>query len=351
MTNTRPSLLNSLYIICILFSYRSLAAPAKPEVPDAWTCPEDWYGDEGCDCGCGVIDIDCPDALASSCEYYGRCNIYGTAVDLENNAICIEDICGNAQVVDESCDDGNLIDGDGCGSNCQVERGYYCGLHPEGIQPVSVCEETPENTRCPTRLLEDDLCHCGCDVIDPVCPSSTLEECEIIGGCYIEQGEVIDPASPQNCVENTCGDGWLAQAEVCDDGNLNNGDGCSSVCQVELGFECEQRWVSGQERSICAEKDDGCSNRIQDGLERDIDCGGPVCEPCETEENIDEREIQPPRDDDEAPQREDDEVVEEPVEEDGAERDNQSVEESCQEQKELSLWSIGVLILMRRRVK
>ena len=35
-----------------------------------------------------------------------------------------------------------------------------------------------------------------------------------------------------------CGDGVSAGFEGCDDGNTNNGDGCSSICQVENGYAC-----------------------------------------------------------------------------------------------------------------
>ncbi len=45
----------------------------------------------------------------------------------------------------------------------------------------------------------------------------------------------------QNCIANPppiCGDGYLAEAETCDDGNTADGDGCSVECQVESGFEC-----------------------------------------------------------------------------------------------------------------
>ncbi|MBI1948188.1 MAG: hypothetical protein HYS27_21035 [Deltaproteobacteria bacterium] len=45
-------------------------------VPAGWTCSATWYGDAGCDCGCGAIDIDCttggcaePGCTEASCEY------------------------------------------------------------------------------------------------------------------------------------------------------------------------------------------------------------------------------------------------------------------------------------------
>lgn len=42
----------------------------------------------------------------------------------------------------------------------------------------------------------------------------------------------------------TCGNGIMIDAyeydiyEECDDGNNDNGDGCSSNCRVESGYEC-----------------------------------------------------------------------------------------------------------------
>merc|ERR1712167_474635 len=38
----------------------------------------------------------------------------------------------------------------------------------------------------------------------------------------------------------TCGDGVRTGMEICDDGNRNNGDGCSSSCSVETGYVCVQ---------------------------------------------------------------------------------------------------------------
>ena len=44
------------------------------------------------------------------------------------------------------------------------------------------------------------------------------------------------------CVEDVyldpCGNGFRLGTEQCDDGNTLNGDGCSSNCTFELGWEC-----------------------------------------------------------------------------------------------------------------
>ena len=46
-----------------------------------------------------------------------------------------------------------------------------------------------------------------------------------------------------------CGDGVRFGLEACDDGNEDNGDGCSSQCEVESGVECEE--VEESTQSIC----------------------------------------------------------------------------------------------------
>jgi cysteine-rich repeat protein len=60
-----------------------------------------------------------------------------------------------------------------------------------------------------------------------------------------------------------CGDGLIEPPESCDDGNTNDGDGCSSVCEVESGFMC-----SG-EPSVCL------PDPAEICLEENFDLGNP----------------------------------------------------------------------------
>lgn len=64
-----------------------------PGPPDEWVCPGEWFGTtDGCDCGCGATDPDCPDMTADSCEYClapGCGNNSCMAIDPENNAVCV----------------------------------------------------------------------------------------------------------------------------------------------------------------------------------------------------------------------------------------------------------------------
>ena len=40
------------------------------------------------------------------------------------------------------------------------------------------------------------------------------------------------------CQAQSCGNGNIQNNEECDDGNSISGDGCSSSCLVEAGYEC-----------------------------------------------------------------------------------------------------------------
>jgi cysteine-rich repeat protein len=91
--------------------------------------------------------------------------------------------CGNGFVdPGEQCDDGNLVNGDGCEANCTLPA-------------------------------------CGNDVLDPG------EQCD--------DGNLVNgDGCEANCTLPTCGNGILDPGEQCDDGNTTNGDGCDSNCRI-----------------------------------------------------------------------------------------------------------------------
>ncbi len=102
--------------------------------------------------------------------------------------------CGDG-VVDagEACDDGNLLDGDGCSERCSVE------------------------------------------VANPVCGNGTRESNE---ACDDGNQTAGDGCSPTCTREAVCGNGTREADEECDDGNVASGDGCSPTCDVEAATAC-----------------------------------------------------------------------------------------------------------------
>ncbi|MBO4350323.1 MAG: DUF4215 domain-containing protein, partial [Proteobacteria bacterium] len=137
--------------------------------------------------------------------------------------------CGNMKVeTGEQCDDGNTENGDGCAADCKsVEEGYWCP--GQG----GACEES------------DD---------DP------------------------NPNKPK------CGNGKVEGSEQCDDGNLKDGDGCSSDCTaIEAGFDCPEEGgaCTPQSNKKCG------NNKVDEGEDCDPgsspaeygvdDDGNPLC--------------------------------------------------------------------------
>jgi cysteine-rich repeat protein len=63
----------------------------------------------------------------------------------------------------------------------------------------------------------------------------------LCGNGILEGAEQCDGGA--NCSANcdilpTCGDNFISVGEQCEDGNTVSGDGCSSTCQIEPGFNC-----------------------------------------------------------------------------------------------------------------
>ncbi len=144
-------------------------------------------------CACDA-EIDCPGIQL--------CNVQA------NPNICVNPGCGNFVVeVNEGCDDGNTTSGDGCTDICLLELGEACTISSvcasnscDPVDSTCVCDE---NADCPGTA--------------PVCKLST---------------------DPNLCVVAGCGNGVIEAGEACDDDNKDNGDGCNSVCLLEIGESC-----------------------------------------------------------------------------------------------------------------
>lgn len=174
-------------------------------------------------CGNGILDIEeeCDEGEANADDLPNACrtdclqpfcgdgvwdDLFGEACDQgEWNADderdrcrtnCMLPLCGDG-VLDsgEQCDDGNMVDNDGCSGECLVPE-IWCGNGV--IESGEQCDDG--------NISFGDGC-------SPVC---TMES---------------DIAL---LVQETCGDGVVDFGEQCDDGNVRSGDGCSSLCQDEV---------------------------------------------------------------------------------------------------------------------
>lgn len=196
-------------------------------------------------------------------------------------------ICGNNfQEGAEECDDGNVVDGDGCSSVCENEGGGGDddddngggGAPPAPVVPVPFCGDGVVNgaDECDDgNGNHDDFCNNICKI--PVCgdgQSQGAEQCD--------DGNVLNhDGCSQVCIVEppiVCGDGQAQGVEQCDDGNDVERDGCSTQCFLDPAPVCGNAIVEFGE--ICDDGNDigrdGCS--LQCLPENPSRCGNRLVE-------------------------------------------------------------------------
>ena len=182
-------------------------------------------------CGDGLVD-DIDRANGELCDDKGASAASGGDYNICNVRCVYEGrYCGDKLIThDETCDDGNNISGDGCSSDCQIEKGYTCpGIgSPDLGKP---CEPTPSFvSNCGNGVVDaDEECDDG--------NTTSGDGCSV--ACQMEPGYKCS-GKPSKCETTVCGDGVIEGSEKCEDGNNKSGDGCSEKCQIEPGWTCAE---------------------------------------------------------------------------------------------------------------
>ena len=275
------------------------------------------------------IDDNNPLVNVIDCELDGFCSEGFSCIEgicREDELIVLGSICGNGIVEgNEECDDGNNIEEDGCFSNCRfpVVESFLCGnsIIDEGEEcddgndvSSDECSSNCKNEYCGDGYVQYNLnpvdidngalylyeeCDDGNNVDEDGCSSECKNE--YCGDGYVQEGlgENCDPMDVyhgcnRDCT-TTCGDGKIRYpAETCDDGNTEDGDGCSSNCfwetfcgngKVEvIGYESDGYTITGEFcddgnlidgdgcSAVCTVENPLCGNGMIDGGE-DCDNG------------------------------------------------------------------------------
>ncbi|MCC7072630.1 MAG: DUF4215 domain-containing protein [Deltaproteobacteria bacterium] len=201
------------------------AAMSTPVRAQSGTCGASHLGsDDGCDCGCGVLDADCGAAPVEQarCDY-DACPA-GAVPSAADVTVCLANVCGDGYRAGvEMCDDGNATSEGGCAPDCShQELGWLCGVRGEGCRR----ERCGDGLRTVTERCDD-----GNSVAGDGCAAD----------CNDEPGYICYDAQP--CRRTVCGDAyaefdtWSRSGETCDDGNSVAGDGCDR-CEAEPGWYC-----------------------------------------------------------------------------------------------------------------
>jgi cysteine-rich repeat protein len=203
--------------------------------------------------------------------------------------------CGDGTVgPGEECDDGNLVDADGCDSNCTITK---CG---NGILTPTTGEECDDG-----NTLDGDCCTSACVVAVPdgtPCAEDgnecTEDVCQgglcnlgVADGTSCDDGAlctVNDTCQAGTCagerIAPCCGNGIIESNEECDDRNAVDGDCCSSRCRTEpAGAIC--RPAGG----VCdvAEACDGETPECPPDSKKTEVCRPPVTSFCDVAETCD----------------------------------------------------------------
>jgi cysteine-rich repeat protein len=119
-----------------------------------------------------------------------------------------------------------------------------CGLSCTPIQPAGSCGSVPNSFRADKCQARD----CGVAVDGEVCSvCSGGLVCNTDGQC------------------SSCGNNVRDLGEACDDGNFVTGDGCSNICQIEEGYDCDGNL--GQASTCRIDIFVTCGNGVVDGIE------------------------------------------------------------------------------------
>ncbi|MFT6399582.1 MAG: cysteine-rich repeat protein [Bradymonadia bacterium] len=149
-----------------------------------------------------------------------------------SSGTCLE-ICGDSLVVGaEQCDDGNVTPGDGCSDTCTLESACGDGV----IEGLETCDDS--------NATDGDGCSSAYD-IEPGFDCSTGICVSVCGDGLVVGTEDCDDSGESDfcdvdCTIAECGDATLniSSGESCEDGNITDGDGCDSVCEIEGGDPC-----------------------------------------------------------------------------------------------------------------
>ena len=273
---------------------------------------------DGCDAECQREPV-CGDTFVDDPE---QCDDGNRDVGDGCDADCVfESVCGNGAIEGlEQCDDGNIDAGDGCNVDCAVEQPDALEIAPRG-EAIAI-EGALEDTDFTWNRLEEDCValdrsgrffdfyrvtnatgadqmlritsawggdsylYAFTDPFNPLDAGGCIVGGDDFGGTLGSQLTDVNIADGQTIVivastynaaatgaynievftQHVCGDDLFAEGiEECDDGNLDNGDGCNEACLIE---------------AVCGDNEIGLDEECDDG---NADAGDGCDDACQIE--------------------------------------------------------------------
>lgn len=239
-------------------------------IPANWTCDPNYYAtNDGCDCGCGVIDPDCAGTTISDCGgcasdgdigYPGSCSSTNCdAIDPSDISKCLPSAPENT---DAACT--NMIDDDFDG---------VVDCDDPSCQGHAMCP--PVAWTCDPALYADMFCSCGCGVLDPGCMTTGIADCttcDDTGSCEDRQFVSTCPGVINTTNNAVCAVGTENTDALCSNGLDDDGDGNTDCDDVgclghstcpPVGWTCQPSYYSDSTCDCgCGVHDPICSDNL-----------------------------------------------------------------------------------------
>ena len=255
------------------------------EIPVRWVCEARLYGDGRCDCGCGTLDIDCPDATYVACEACRGCSDGSCdTIDQQDNSVCTappgywtcaprlyrdgtQCDCG-CGFFDPDCETPGIEACDRCNDNDSCSLQACPGvIDPDMNGSCKPPPPPPEWTCYPYQYGGNQACDCGCGAPDIDCATSDIElcaECSNCGGTDCRQ--TVKATDTTQCNPPTAD--WTCPAKYYADGTCDCGCGVldPKCWGIEDGYVCQNFPVEGCSGGIKSHIDPNHNERCTVGV-------------------------------------------------------------------------------------
>jgi hypothetical protein len=174
---------------------------------------------DNCQCTSGHCD-----SATGKCV---ACTVATQATDCSDGDTCTQDICDETTL---TCSNPKLVVGETCDDNCKCTSGHCDSTSGKCVASSPTCDPAcSEGQNCGYDVTQCEESECS---VTACCPNDRYGITPWGEGCcpedtYFDQTDGCVPL---------CGNGMIDNfEEECDDGNRDNGDGCSDECWVEYG--------------------------------------------------------------------------------------------------------------------
>lgn len=205
----------------------------QQNIPSEWSCDDNYYNaNDGCDCNCSAHDPDCniPSAVIYGCYVGQTCDLEtsqctGLAAGLATPTLISPPDRAQDQPTALITLDWNDV------PNATTYRVFVASSLStlSGLSNITqTCTDCLVNTT--VSLSQYDLS----DLTYSATMYWMVRASSPSGGSF--NSNIYSFTTRTNPI--ICGDGLIRGSETCDDGNTDNGDGCSSICTVQPGYTC-----------------------------------------------------------------------------------------------------------------